>query len=401
MRSIPIPPALKRRSEDLVAAIAALVIGGVAMDSTDVATSAYADTNDLIGLAAVALVWWRRRAPVPIAVVAIVAAGAAPLAHGASVVGLYTVAAMRPIRTSALVAALQAVSMVVSATVFPDPTVGVPWSILAGLLITMVAWGWGSFSKSRRELMESMAERAERAEAEQRARVAEVRRMERARIAAEMHDVLAHRLSMLSLQAGAIETRPDAPAGQLVEAARVVRASAHLALEELRSVLNVLRHDGGPPDQALQPGAAELEALVDECRRAGMRITLDWNGVDPAKLPDQLGRHLYRTVQEGLTNARKHARGQPVALSLTGRPGSSLSVSIINPTGAGASSITAATGRTAGTEVDTSSRSAPTPGAGLGLVGVRERVQLAGGQMGSGLDEAGVHRLEVSLPWPP
>jgi signal transduction histidine kinase len=420
MRSMAaVPPAVKQRLEDILAVIVAFIIGGVAMDSTEVAASTWAEVNDVIGLLAVAAIWWRRRAPELVAVAVIAGAAAAPLAQGASAVALYTVASLRSARIGAVCAAAHGASMAVNAVAFPDTSVGTGWSVFLGLVITMCTWGWGLVAGSRRELMASMAERAERAEAEQRARLAEARRLERSRIAAEMHDVLAHRLSMLSLHAGAIETRPDAPTEQLAEAAKVVRDSAHLALEELRTVLGVLRRDGTIRLAPL-PSMAEIGALVDESRHAGMRLSVDWNGLDPASVPAGLGRHLYRIVQEGLTNARKHGRGQPVVLSLAGAPGRCLSVSITNragPAGIGAGETGTArepTGET-GTARDPTGVSAassagsgaggwgsgvPPPGAGLGLVGLQERVALAGGRLSCQTDGSGMHRLCVELPWP-
>src|SRR4029453_19421419 len=99
------------------------------------------------------------------------------------------------------------------------------------------------------------------------------RHLERARIAREMHDVLAHRLSLLNMHAGALEFRPDAPPDEIARAAGVIRASARGALEDLREVIGVLRDstDGGSPDHPL-PSLADLPALVSECREAGVRI---------------------------------------------------------------------------------------------------------------------------------
>jgi len=196
------------------------------------------------------------------------------MAGGAAIVSVYTVAAHRRLRVSSGVAALYALYLVsgaVSVAVFRDQDLGVVGGALAGALLTAAAYGWGLAVRSRRELMQALADRAERAEAEQQARIAEARRAERARIAAEMHDVLAHRLSLLSLHAGAIELHPDARPEDLAAAAAVVRSSAHLALDDLRAVIGVLR-DGTTGDLAPQPTIADLGALVGECRTAGMSL---------------------------------------------------------------------------------------------------------------------------------
>ena len=109
------------------------------------------------------------------------------------------------------------------------------------MLLTAVVVGWGLFVRARRELVFSLRERAARLEAEQRLRVEQAREAERRRIAREMHDVLAHRVSLLTLHAGALEFRPDASPEEVAEAAGVIRATAHAALEELRRVIGVLR----------------------------------------------------------------------------------------------------------------------------------------------------------------
>ena len=141
---------------------------------------------------------------------------------------------------------------------------------MLGVLITGVVVGWGLFVRVQRELVLSLRERAERVEAEQRLRVEQAREAERLRIAREMHDVLAHRVSLLSLHAGALEFHPDASAEEVAEAAAVIRASAHAALEELREVIGVLR-EGAPGTGAEppQPTLAEIPALIEESRAAG------------------------------------------------------------------------------------------------------------------------------------
>lgn len=370
---------VRARAGDTTCILVALFTGGLATDSTDVATGSYADINDVIGLAAVIALFWRRRAPLVVAGLTFVAGALAPLAAGAALVSVYTVAAIRPTRVAVVVAGVHVVSMVIGVIVFPDKDLGAFRGMLVGILFSVAALGWGLASRSRQELLAAFAERAERAESEQHARVAEAGRAERTRIATEMHDVLAHRLSMLSLHAGAIELRPSAAPEDLADAARVVRSSAHLALEELRTVIGVLRDDE-TPDLAPPPTATDLGALIEECRAVGMRIDLADTSLDAASVPAELGRHLYRIVQEGLTNARKHAPGTPVQLSVTGRAATGLSVEITNPCGRRSDS--------------------GIPGAGVGLVGLRERVALAGGTIESGPDDAGSHRLHAWLPWP-
>lgn len=362
----------------------ALILGGWAAEATGVASSgSYAAINDLVGVVAVGGLWWRRRAPFAVAVVTFVAGAVAPLAGGAAVVSVYTLAAHRRLAPSPGVVALSVLyvlSVAVSVASFRDPQLGVAGDALAAIAMTVAAYGWGVAARSRRELVAAFAERAERAEADQQAGVAEARRAERVRIAAEMHDGLAHRLSLLSLHAGAIELRPGARHADLAAAAQVVRSTAHLALDDLRAVIGVLR-DGTIGDLAPPPAGADLDVLVTECRAAGMRLeVVDTLPTEPA-MPAQLGRHTYEVVREALTNARKHAPGQPVRLAVAGGAGDGLRIEVVNPAGAPAA--------------------APAiPGAGVGLIGLRERVELAGGRLDHGIDHRGAHRLEAWLPWP-
>ena len=140
-----------------------------------------------------------------------------------------------------------------------------------------------------------------------------------------MHDVLAHRLSLLATYAGALEYRPDAPPAQLARAAGVVRAGVHQALEELREVISVLRDDELHRRQPRpSPGWPTSAPLVAESRDAGTPVDVVTRISRPEDLPGAIGRTVYRVVQEGLTNARKHAPGQPVRLLLDGGPGDHL-----------------------------------------------------------------------------
>lgn len=371
---------VQARAGDLACIVVALFIGGLATDSTDVASGSYSPFNDLIGLAAAVGLLWRRRAPVVVACIAFVGAAAAPMAAGAAIMGVYTVGAYRERRISIFVVVLYVTSGAIGLILFPEEDVGAAGSLLVGAVMTVAAFGWGLAVRRQRQLLKALADRADRAEADQRTRILEARRAERTRIASEMHDVLAHRLSMLSLHAGAIEFRPGAKGEDLANAARVIRSSAHQALDELRDVIGVLRDDTGP-DLAPQPTVADLDALIEECRAAGMRIELGGAPPNTDMLPSDLGRHAYRIVQEGLTNARKHAPGQPVQLELAGGAGDGLRIEITNA----ASMVTS---------------KAVVPGAGVGLAGLRERVEVAGGIFDHRTDDEGQHHLHAWLPWP-
>jgi signal transduction histidine kinase len=251
--------------------------------------------------------------------------------------------------------------------------------VVRGLLAT-AAVGWGLYARERQELIRHLGERADRAEAEQAARALRARRDERDRIAREMHDVLAHRLSMISLHAGALELHP-AVGPDVHDAAGVIRAGAHDALEELRSAIGVLRQDVGERPEPPQPGLEAVAELVADARRCGSDVRVDDRltaaGVPPP--PGATGRVAYRVVQEALTNARRHAPGSRIDLVLDGAPGDGLRIEVVNP----------ASGR---------AYAGSPPGSGLGLVGLAERVELAGGRLVHG-PAAGRFRLEARLPW--
>jgi signal transduction histidine kinase len=244
------------------------------------------------------------------------------------------------------------------------------------------------FVRARRQLVVSLRDRARRAESEQQLRIEQARYLERARIAREMHDVLAHRISLVSLHAGALEFRADADAADVARSAAVIRSSAHQALQDLREILGVLRAEAADGDAALagaerpQPTLADVTRLVEESRQAGMRVGLECEVGDLAAVPVSTGRTAYRIVQEGLTNARKHAPGVPIDVVLTGCPGGELTVKVVNPVAAEGAPASAV------------------PGAGLGLIGLTERVQLSGGRLTSGPDLGGRFVLLARLPWP-
>jgi signal transduction histidine kinase len=180
----------------------------------------------------------------------------------------------------------------------------------------------------------SLRDRAERAETEARLRAEQAQQRARDEIAREMHDVLGHRLSLLSVHAGALEFRPDASAEEIAGAAKVIRENAHQALQDLREVIGVLR---APVGELPQPTLADVRQLVEESGRAGMRVDLAQE-VD-GTVPDLAGRTAYRIVQEALTNARKHAPGAEVHVTVAGGPGQGLAVEVANgPPGPGPAS---------------------------------------------------------------
>jgi signal transduction histidine kinase len=334
-----------------------------------------------VGSVACLALWLRRSHPVGVAVFAIVASAFFAMAGGAGLLSLFNAALRAPRRTLLPLAALSLVVSVVFplATPAADPFVV---QVVLGVLLTAVAIGWGLFVRVRRELVVSLRERAERREAEERQRVEQAREAERRRIAHEMHDVLAHRLSLLSVHAGALEFRPDAPPGDVSEAAGVIRATAQTALEELRDVIGVLRDGVDEGTQPPQPTLARLPALLEESRAAGMTVRAQ---IDPGleAIPDALGRTAYRVVQEGLTNARKHSPNAAVLVTVAAADGG-VRVEVVSrrPVGVAAEPLASA-------------------GAGVGLIGLSERLALVGGELHHGPDGNGDFAVVATLPWAP
>ena len=338
-----------------------------------------------VGVAACALLPVLLRWPVHGALALAALAAVSPAAIPAATFGTLHVAEWRRFAEAATVGAAGVVAGAVQGLWRPFGGLPYIWWLVIVIAVEAALVAWGQLTQARRALIASLQERARRAEAEQGRRVAEAWAAERTRIAREMHDVLAHRLSLLATYAGAIEYRPDAPPEQVARAAGVVRAGAHQALDELREVITVLREDDGDGDgdgaQRPQPGLADLPRLVEESRDAGARVQLDDRVADPGALPGATGRTAYRVVQEGLTNARKHAPGEPVQVIIDGRPGGGLLIDIRNPVGDGY-----ATPPTIG-------------GSGTGLIGLTERVRLAGGEVDHQVAD-GEFRLSARLPWP-
>ena len=329
-------------------------------------------------------VWLRRRWPVGFAVTTIVFSVYSVAAAGVALIALFTVAVHRRLAVVGLVTAGFALASIATAVVRPDSSVPTWWQVVLGLACIAAVLAWGMWVRARRQLAQSLRERARRAESE---RDSQARRQERQRIAREMHDVLAHRISLLSLHAGALELRPDRPVDEIARAAGVIRDSAHEALEDLRQVIGVLRADPAGDDwtddapERPQPTLVDLPELVDESRRAGMRVVLECRVPDLTAVPVALGRSAYRIVQEGLTNARKHAPGAEASVTVRGTQGDGLTVEIRNPCPPEVAGTTAI------------------PGAGSGIVGLAERAGLAGGRLEHGRTPHGEFRLWVWLPW--
>ncbi|GAA2812353.1 sensor histidine kinase [Kitasatospora aburaviensis] len=248
----------------------------------------------------------------------------------------------------------------------------------------MGPWMVGRFWRQSQELVRAGWERAERAEREQQLVAEQARLRERARIAQDMHDALGHDLSLIALRAGALQLAPGlAPPHR--EAAQEIRAGAAAAVERLGEVIGVLRDEA---DEWTAPGPADagITHLVQEAAAAGLDVQLTVTG-EADGMPRAAEHAAYRVVQEGLTNAAKHAAGAPVTVRVTYTPdGAHVRV---------ANGAPPATSPVAPVAVPAAARGS----GGRGLLGLAERVRLAGGTFGQGpRAEGGGFEVSARLP---
>ena len=250
----------------------------------------------------------------------------------------------------------------------------VPSDVAAGLVFFVGPWLVGILVRGRTARAEEAVARADRLEAEQAAEAARAAADERQRIARELHDIVAHSISVVTIQTQAVRRRlrPD----QTAEAADLaaVEATAREALTEMRRLFGVLRSDGEVASLAPQPGLAELDRLVDRLSAGPLLIRRETDG-DPVELPPGLDLAAYRIVQEGLTNAIRHSGATTATVRLSYRP-DRLDI-VITDDGRGIEA---------------------SPSGGHGLVGIRERVALYGGTADLTMAPSGGTRLAASLP---
>ncbi|MEV7776495.1 histidine kinase [Kitasatospora sp. NPDC086791] len=314
------------------------------------------------------------------------------------VVSLYTLAETwewpsrrrRVVALSALAFAEAVAVMMVSmlnpgdSTVEPPPLWGqVLIAVLVAVGLTVPPVVTGLYVGARRRLIESLKDRAHGLEteldllaeqAQERARRARLE--ERTRIAREMHDVVAHRVSLMVVHAGALERIAGKDPEKAAQSAKLMGEVGRQALNELREILGVLRMDDERPPEP--DSLAALPRLVDQSRAAGMAVTLTVSG-SRQEFTGEAEQTAYRVVQEGLTNAHKHAGGAQVSVLLAYAP-NGVRVSVVNACPGGERGA------------------AQLPSGGNGLVGMRERVIALGGTFSSGPEADGGFRVEAVLP---
>jgi signal transduction histidine kinase len=254
----------------------------------------------------------------------------------------------------------------------------------------LLAWLLGDSARWRRGYYQALEERAARLERERDAQAQVAAAAERARIAREIHDVVAHNVSVMVVQADGAAFALDGSPQRAREALAAISATGRRALAEMRSLLGVLREPadddrvpgGADPALAPQPGVEDLADLLGQARAAGLPVSLRVSG-DPRPVPAGEALAVYRVVQESLTNVRKHAGpGATAVVSLDyGEDGLLIRVT---DDGAGASAVPGL--------------GHPAAGSGHGLAGMRERVELYGGTTRSGPRPGGGYEVVARLP---
>ncbi|WP_405068974.1 sensor histidine kinase [Kribbella sp. NBC_01510] len=238
-----------------------------------------------------------------------------------------------------------------------------------------IGWLVGYALRERTEQTKAAEERATRAEREREAAARVAVAEERGRIARELHDVVAHAVSVMVLQVGAVRHRMPETDTEDRETLTNVEQAGRTALAEMRRLLNAMRHDDDELELLPHPGLGNLDALVDDVRAAGLPVRLQISG-EPVALPPGLDLSAYRILQEGLTNALKHARASQAEVEVQ-YTATELRLEVRDD-GPGGPSTDA--------------------GVGHGLVGIRERVRIFGGGMSAGTSRAGGFVLRAQLP---
>jgi signal transduction histidine kinase len=273
----------------------------------------------------------------------------------------------------ALAALGAAVAFTISGLAPGARNTGTPLGLLTSGLLVASAWVLGYAIRTRRAYIEELKERAARLEAEEGERAGRAVADERLRIARELHDVIGHSISLITVQAEAAARSAHAHPDRLPGYLATISATSRMAAAEMRHVLAVLRPEA-KAELSPQPGLEALPELVARLEDGGLEIRLD---AEPLDLPPGIGLAVYRIVQESLTNVLKHAgAGARASVTIT-RGGGSVRVSV-HDDGAGPA--------------------APAPSAAHGIVGMHERVALYGGGLRTGVRPAGGFEVEAWIP---
>jgi signal transduction histidine kinase len=262
-----------------------------------------------------------------------------------------------------------------------------PYEAIFQAMILATAWAAGTLNRTKRANLAAAENRADRAEAELDRQVSQQAATERARIARELHDVVAHHVSLMAVQAeAATSLLPDKPV-QARKSVEIIGDTARLALTELRRLLGVLRGPSEPLETAPSASLGEIDGVLDQVRGAGLPVDFEVVGT-PSTLAPGVDLTAYRIVQEALTNTIRHAHAAHAAVTLSYEPGYvTVCVADSGPHPDGVSRNGAAV-----------KLGSPLTGAGLGLAGIAERVASCGGNLTVGPTPAGGFAVTARLP---
>ncbi len=346
---------------------------------------------------------WRRRWPVaaffavglPRSLYDQLGIGFAPLPLG-PLIAYYTVMDRCPTRIR-VASTILLVGGIIEGQTTPGHTE--PYDFFVAVLQFAVAGTLGVLSRTRRAYLQAVEARAAHAEAERDRQVALAAAQERARIARELHDVVAHHVSLMAVQSeAAASLLPDRPAeaGKSVE---IIGQTARDTLTQLRRLLGVLR---GPADvdsratTSPSPSISALDEVLGQVRQAGVAVNLHVEG-SPSKLPPSVDLTAYRIVQEALTNAVKHSGAAEAAVTVSYEPGY-VTVSVTD-TGDGTIAVTVdRRAARAGDDPPGGKAARPAVSGGFGLAGIAERVASCGGSLTVGPGDAGGFAVTARLP---
>jgi signal transduction histidine kinase len=390
--------ALDPRIQDLVLALAVTVSGLATI-------AAYRAQLHPLYLAVLLIIGqnmpliWRRSYPVPVTLVCAIARvsydviglGYAPVPLGIAI-AFYTVLNRCGLRTCVITCVLALAGITISQAA---PGHNQPYDFIVATLTIVVAGMAGLLARTRHAYLQEAEERAARAEAGRDQESARAAAAERARIARELHDVVAHHVSLMAVQAEAAASllpgRPD----QAKQSVEIIGDTARQALTELRRLLGVLRGPGEELQTAPSPSLGELGAVLELVRGTGLPVDFRVEGT-PCVLSPGVDLTAYRIVQEALTNTMRHAPAAHAAVTLSYEPGY-VTVSVANS--ASASSSASRSGSGAGRPLaPATARPAPVGRAGFGLAGIAERVASCGGSLSAGPTLAGGFAVTARLP---
>lgn len=367
--------------------LAVVVILGVAAWMTSVALTLEAGEEPVLwmvgldalgGLVAVVLAAFRHRSPFLIAAAVSLIVGFSGAAMGAWLLVVISMATRRKLPEIAWVFGITTASAL-AATLVNDygRSSAFDWSWIGILaLIVAIPLVIGYARGARRAELDGLRREAELLREEQRQIAEQARLAERGRIAAEMHDALGHQLSVIAVQAAALKLHPDLPTSQRQESVSAIRTAAQQALSELRHTLSMLAESTLEPEPSPQL-SERVDDLIEQVRQAGSPVRAEVSQARLDQLPAEVGRSVFRIVQECLTNAMRHAPGVPVELSICSEPGAEVQIRVANAV---------------------SAPPPPSPGSGIGLAGIAERARLAEGEL-QVLRTEEEFVVEARLPW--